>query len=43
MGIATAAAICAYMFDHAGFAGVSVVAATFTVLVPVSCIWLRER
>jgi predicted MFS family arabinose efflux permease len=43
VGIATAAAISAYVFDRAGFAGVSVVAAAFTVLIPFSCIWLRER
>jgi len=39
----TAAAVSAYVFDTAGFAGVSVVAAAFTALIPVSCIWLRER
>ena len=43
LGIATAAAVSAYVFDTAGFAGVSVVAAAFTALIPVSCIWLRER
>lgn len=43
LGIATAAAISAYVYDTAGFSGVSMVAAVFTVLVPVSCIWLRER
>jgi predicted MFS family arabinose efflux permease len=43
LGIATATAISAYVFDAAGFAGVSVVAAVFTILIPVSCIWLRER
>ena len=43
LGIATAAAISAYVFDTSGFAGVSVVAAAFTVLIPISCIWLRER
>jgi predicted MFS family arabinose efflux permease len=43
IGIATAAAISAYVFDRSGFAGVSIVAAAFTVLIPISCIWLRER
>ena len=43
VGIATAAAISAYVFDRAGFAGVSIVAAVFTILIPFSCIWLRER
>jgi predicted MFS family arabinose efflux permease len=43
VGIATAAGISAYVFDRSGFAGVSIVAAGFTVLIPVSCIWLRER
>jgi multidrug resistance protein len=43
IGIATAAAISAYVYDTAGFSGVSMVAGMFTILVPVSCIWLRER
>jgi predicted MFS family arabinose efflux permease len=43
VGIASAAAISAYVFDKSGFAGVSVVAAVFTALVPITCIWLRER
>jgi multidrug resistance protein len=43
IGIATAAAISAYVFDASGFAGVSIVAAVFTALIPVSCIWLREH
>ena len=43
IGIASAAALSAYAFDTAGFAGVSIVAAAFTALIPVSCIWLRER
>lgn len=43
IGIAVAAGISAYVFDTAGFAGVSIVAAAFTILIPVSCIWLRER
>jgi predicted MFS family arabinose efflux permease len=43
VGIATAAGICAYIFDSFGFAGVSVVAAAFTILIPVTCIWLQER
>ena len=43
LGIATAAAISSYVFDRAGFTGVSVVAAAFTILIPITCIWLRER
>lgn len=43
IGIATAAAVSAYAFDTFGFVGVSFVAAAFTALIPVSCIWLRER
>jgi MFS transporter, DHA1 family, inner membrane transport protein len=43
IGIAVAAGISAYAFDRSGFAGVSLVAAAFTALIPVSCIWLRER
>ena len=43
LGIATAAGISAYVFDASGFAGVGIVAAVFTVLIPVSCIWLREH
>jgi DHA1 family purine base/nucleoside efflux pump-like MFS transporter len=42
-GIAVATTISAYAFDSAGFAGVGAVAAILTLLVPVSCIWLRER
>jgi predicted MFS family arabinose efflux permease len=43
IGIAAAAAISAYVFDASGFVGVSVVAAAFTALIPLTCIWLRER
>jgi predicted MFS family arabinose efflux permease len=43
IGIALAAAISAYVFDRAGFAGVSIVAAVFTALIPLSCIWLRDH
>jgi predicted MFS family arabinose efflux permease len=43
VGIAATAALSAYVFDTFGFAGVSMVAAGLTVLIPVSCIWLRER
>ena len=43
LGIATAAGISAHVFDISGFAGVGIVAAVFTVLIPVSCIWLREH
>jgi len=43
IGIALAAAISGYAYDTYRFAGVSLVAAAFTALIPVSCIWLRER
>jgi predicted MFS family arabinose efflux permease len=43
VGIATAAFVAARVFDAAGFAGVSIVAAVLTALIPVTCIWLRER
>jgi predicted MFS family arabinose efflux permease len=43
IGIAVAAGLSAYAFDSAGFRGVGLVAAAFTALIPVSCIWLRER
>jgi predicted MFS family arabinose efflux permease len=43
IGIAAAAAVSARVFDASGFAGVSVVAAILTALIPVTCIWLRER
>jgi predicted MFS family arabinose efflux permease len=43
MGIATAAAISGYAYDAYRFAGVSLIAAAFTALIPVSCFWLRER
>jgi len=43
VGIATATAIAGYAYDASRFSGVSFVAAAFTVLIPVSCIWLRER
>jgi predicted MFS family arabinose efflux permease len=43
IGIAAAAAISSVVSDSSGFAGVSIVAAVFTALVPVTCIWLREH
>jgi predicted MFS family arabinose efflux permease len=43
VGIATATAIAGYAYDASRFSGVSFVAAAFTVFIPVSCIWLRER
>jgi predicted MFS family arabinose efflux permease len=43
IGIASAAAVSARVFDAAGFAGVSIVAAVLTGLIPFTCIWLRER
>jgi multidrug resistance protein len=41
-GIAAIAAISASVFDSSGFAGVSLVAAFVTLLVPICCIWLKE-
>jgi len=41
-GIALAATISSYAFDVYGFSGVSLLAAVLTVLVPISCLWLRE-
>lgn len=41
-GIAAVAAVSASVFDSAGFAAVSLVAAMVTLLVPVCCIWLKE-
>jgi len=43
IGIASSAAVSAYAFDRSGFAGVSIIAAVLTALIPVTCIWLRER
>jgi predicted MFS family arabinose efflux permease len=43
IGIAVAAALSGYVYDTYRFAGVSIVAAVFTALIPVSCLWLRER
>jgi predicted MFS family arabinose efflux permease len=43
VGIAAAAAVSAAVFDASGFAGVSIVAAILTALVPVTCIWLKEK
>jgi multidrug resistance protein len=43
IGIAAAAALSGVVYDAGGFAAVSLVAAAFTALIPVSCIWLRER
>jgi predicted MFS family arabinose efflux permease len=42
MGIAAVAAISSSVFDSAGFAGVSLVAAAVTLLIPICCIWLKE-
>ena len=41
-GIAAVAAISSFVFDSAGFGGVSLVAAAVTLLIPVCCIWLKE-
>jgi len=41
-GIAAVAAISSFVFDSAGFGGVSLVAAFVTLLIPICCIWLKE-
>jgi len=41
-GIAAVAAISSFVFDSAGFGGVSLVAASVTLLIPICCIWLKE-
>ena len=41
-GIAAVAAISSFVFDSAGFGGVSIVAAFVTLLIPICCIWLKE-
>ena len=41
-GIAAVAAISSFVFDSAGFGGVSLVAAFVTLLIPFCCIWLKE-
>jgi predicted MFS family arabinose efflux permease len=43
VGIALAAGVSASVFDASGFAGVSIVAAVMTALIPVTCMWLKER
>jgi predicted MFS family arabinose efflux permease len=43
VGIAFAAGLSATVFDAVGFAGVSIVAAVMTALIPVTCMWLKER
>jgi predicted MFS family arabinose efflux permease len=42
LGIASLAMISSLAFDSAGFAAVALVASLTTLLVPLSCIWLRE-
>lgn len=41
-GIAIVAGVSAYAFDAGGFAAVAMLAAAVTILVPISCIWLKE-
>jgi DHA1 family inner membrane transport protein len=41
VGIAVAASISAYAYDYSGFTGVSIVAAAFTILIPITCHWLK--
>ena len=43
IGIAAAAFVSSRVFDTSHFAGVSIVAAVLTALIPFTCIWLRER
>ena len=42
LGIAVIAAISALAFDRGGFSAVALIAAITTLLIPISCIWLRE-
>ena len=42
IGIAVSATISAYAFDASGFSGVSYLAAGLTLLVPVTCVWLKD-
>jgi predicted MFS family arabinose efflux permease len=42
VGIATVATFSASAFDAAGFTAVAFIAAVATLLVPISCVWLRE-
>ena len=42
VGIAVVAAVSAPAFDIGGFTAVAVVAALATVLIPLSCVWLKE-
>jgi predicted MFS family arabinose efflux permease len=42
VGIAVVAALSATAFDAGGFTAVAVVAAGATLLVPISCLWLKE-
>jgi predicted MFS family arabinose efflux permease len=42
VGIAVVAALSATAFDAGGFTAVAVVAAVSTLLVPLSCVWLKE-
>jgi predicted MFS family arabinose efflux permease len=42
LGIATVASLSASAFDVAGFSAVALIAAIVTLLVPLSCIWLKE-
>jgi len=42
LGIAVIAAISASAFDRGGFSAVALIAAFTTLLIPISCIWLRE-
>jgi predicted MFS family arabinose efflux permease len=42
VGIATVATFSASAFDAAGFTAVAVIAAIATLMVPISCIWLKE-
>jgi MFS family permease len=43
LGIATAAAISSYVFDRVGSHRSQRCRGAFTILIPIACIWLRER
>ena len=42
VGIAVVAGVSAFAFDAGGFTAVALVASLATVMVPISCVWLKE-
>jgi predicted MFS family arabinose efflux permease len=42
VGIATVAAVAAYVFGATGFSAVALISAIATLLIPICCIWIRE-